>query len=209
GSRRPSPGVTAAPRAPRGRRLAQCARNSRIRATELSGRSRRIPDPVVGRRRAIPGRAGSGRGSSGLPGSTCHAAAVDRRGGAAVKQIFAGLLVAAMTLTGCKKAPAPDMQGMPGMPGMPAAGADTSGVPVNRTEAQRLGITFARATERPVQSSVRAVGVLKYAEPNLVYVNARVGGWVERLYADYVGKRVWQAERLLALDSPDAVRAPE
>ena len=123
-----------------------------------------------------------------------------------MKQISTGLLVAAMTLTGCKKAPAP---AMPGMPGMPAASADTSGVPVNRTEAQRLGITFARATERPVRSSVRAVGVLKYAEPNLVYVNARVGGWVERLYADYVGKRVQQGEPMLALYSPDLVSAQE
>src|SRR5207247_1537059 len=136
GSRCPSPGVTAASRAPRGRCPAQCAGDGRIGAAELSGRSRRIPDPVVRRRRALAG------------------------------------------------------------------GADTSGVPVNRTEAERLGITFARAAERPVRSSVRAVGILKYAEPNLVYVNARVGGWVERLYADYVGKRVQQGEPLLALYSP-------
>src|SRR3989449_4350150 len=111
-----------------------------------------------------------------------------------------------MMLTGCKKAPAPDMQGMPGMP---AASADTSGVPLDRAEAARLGITFARAAERPVRSSVRAVGILKYAEPNLVYVNARVGGWVERLYADYVGKRVEQGDPLLALYSPDLVNAQE
>jgi multidrug efflux pump subunit AcrA (membrane-fusion protein) len=126
-----------------------------------------------------------------------------------VKQITIGLLVAAMTLTGCRKAPAPDMQGMSGMPGMPAAGDDTSGVPLDRAAAARLGITFARAAERPVRSSVRAVGILKYAEPNLVYVNARVGGWVERLYADYVGKHVEQGEPLLALYSPDLVSAQE
>src|SRR5438093_13599144 len=106
-----------------------------------------------------------------------------------------------MTLTGCKKAPAPSremagMKDMRGMPGMPAAGADTSGVPLDRAEAARLGITFARATERPVRSSVRALGILKYAEPNLVYVNARVSGWVEQLYEDYVGKRVEQVEAL-------------
>src|SRR5204862_3212388 len=104
--------------------------------------------------------------------------------------------------TACSK----DMQGMPGMP---AAGADTSGVPLDRTEGARLGITFARAAERPVKSSVRAVGILKYAEPNLVYVNARVGGWVERLYADYVGKRVEQGHPLLALYSPDLVSAQD
>ncbi len=131
-----------------------------------------------------------------------------------MKRIIIGLLVAAMTLMGCEKTPAPSqdmkgMQGMPGMAGMPAGGADTSGVPVNRTEAARLGITFARAAGRPVRSSVRAVGILKYAEPNLVYVNARVGGWVERLYADYVGKRVEQGDPLLALYSPDLVSAQE
>src|SRR6266567_4361969 len=208
-SRCPSPGVTAAPCAPRGRRAAQCAGNRRIGAAELSGRSRRVPHSPVGRGRSVPSRAGSGRGSSGLPGSTRHAAAADRRGEAAVKQLSTGLLVAAMTVTGCKKAPAPDMQGMPGMPGMPAAGADTSGVPLERAEAARLGITFARAAERPVRSSVRAVGILKYAEPNLVYVNARVAGWVERLYADYVGKRVEQGDPLLALYSPDLVSAQE
>jgi len=134
-----------------------------------------------------------------------------------VKRILISLVVAAVTLTGCQRKPArsdetagmKDMQRMPGMPGTPVAGADTSGVPVNRTEAERLGITFARASERPVRSSVRAVGVLKYAEPNLVYVNARVGGWVERLYADYVGKRVERGDQLLALYSPDLVSAQE
>jgi len=142
-----------------------------------------------------------------------------------VKRIFTSLVIVAAALTGCQRKPArsdqmagmkglgdttdTSMQGMPGRPGIPPAGADTSGVPVNRTDAERLGITFARATERPVRSSLRAVGVLKYAEPNLVYVNARVGGWVEQLFADYVGKRVQQGEPLLALYSPDLVSAQE
>src|SRR5439155_1890749 len=122
--------------ASRGRRAAQCAGDGRIRAAELSGRPRRIPDAAVGRRRPVPSRAGSGRGRGGLPGSTCDAAAVDRRGDAAVKQILTGLLVAAMTLTGCKKAPAPSqemggMKDMQGMPGRPAAGAEPYGMPVN------------------------------------------------------------------------------
>src|SRR2546430_9113528 len=118
----------------------------------------------------MPSRAGGGCGGGGLPGSSCHAAAVDRRGDAAVKRIVITLLVAGLTLTGCQRKPAQSdettgMKDMQGMPGMPAAGADTSGVPVNRTEAGRLGITFARAAERPVRFSVRAVGILKYAEP--------------------------------------------
>lgn len=144
-----------------------------------------------------------------------------------MKQILIGLLVAGATVTGCQQRPArsdergstknmrnttdtsiqmPGMQGMAGMSGM---SADSSGVSIDRGEAARLGITFARAAERPVRSSVRAVGVLKYAEPNLIYVNARVNGWVEKLYADYLGKRVAQGEPLLALYSPELVSAQE
>ncbi len=101
------------------------------------------------------------------------------------------------------------MEGMAGMPGMPGTGADTAGLALDRTEAARLGITFARAAERPVRPFVRAVGIVKYAEPRLVYVNARVSGWVEKLYADYVGRRVTAGEPLLALYSPDLVSAQE
>ena len=131
-----------------------------------------------------------------------------------MKRIAIALLLVAVTLSGCRKkttavSKTTDMNDMAGMPGMAPASTDTSGVPVNRTEAQRLGITFARASERSAQSSVRAVGVLKYAEPNRAYVNARVGGWVEHLYADYVGKRVERGEPLLALYSPDLVSAQE
>src|SRR5438067_1552175 len=119
-----------------------------------------------------------------------------------------------MTLTGCKKAPAPspemaDMKDMQGLAGRPAAGGDAAGGPLGRAGAARLGISFARAAERPVRSSVRAVGILKYAEAGLVYVNAAVGGLVGRLYADYVGQRVGQGDALLALYSPDLVSAQE
>lgn len=100
------------------------------------------------------------------------------------------------------------MQGMQGMPGMPGMSAD-SGVPLDRRDAARLGITFARAAEHPVRPFVRAVGILAYAEPRRVYVNARVSGWIEKLYADYVGKHVTAGEPLLALYSPDLVSAQE
>jgi Cu(I)/Ag(I) efflux system membrane fusion protein len=120
--------------------------------------------------------------------------------------LFGGLLA----LSACRKKNTPDqsMADMPGMAGMSQA-TDTSGVPIDRGEAAQLGITFARASERPITTSVRAVGVLKYAEPRQAYVNARVNGWVEKLYADYVGKSVTAGEPLLALYSPDLVSAQE
>src|SRR6058998_3693043 len=120
--------------------------------------------------------------------------------------LFGGLLVLGACRT--KNSPEQSMADMPGMAGM-SQGGDTGGVPIDRREAARLGIRFARASERPVTTSVRAVGILKYAEPRQAYVNARVSGWVEKLYADYVGKRVNAGEPLLALYSPDLVSAQE
>lgn len=136
-----------------------------------------------------------------------------------MKTIAIAVLALAGAMAGCGREEAASaaggstqtMQNMQGMEGMqmPGIGADSSGVPLDRGEAARLGITFARAAERPVRPFVRAVGILKYAEPNRVYVNARVSGWIERLYADYVGKHVTAGEPLLALYSPDLVSAQE
>jgi membrane fusion protein, copper/silver efflux system len=118
------------------------------------------------------------------------------------------------------KAKAGEMKGMEGMAGMGAmegmesgagdsAGAAGAGVSLDRTAADRLGITFARAVVRPVGRETRVVGTLTYAEPRRQYVNARVMGWVEQLYADYMGKPVQKGDPLLALYSPELVSAQE
>jgi len=120
------------------------------------------------------------------------------------------------------KAGAKAMEGMPGM-GMQGmsetermadgatrgTAADTAGVPVDRAAASRLGITFARAAMRPLAQGSRAVGTLAYAEPRRQYVNARVMGWVEGLYADYTGKPVRKGDPLLAFYGPELLSAQE
>jgi Cu(I)/Ag(I) efflux system membrane fusion protein len=148
--------------------------------------------------------------------------------------IAAAALALAVGLTACEKeggatgdkAGAKVMDGMPGVPRMKGmqgmsetermadgaaagAGTDTAGVPVDRASASRLGVTFARAAMRPIAQGTRAVGTLTYAEPRREYVNARVMGWVERLYADYTGKPVRKGEPLLALYGPELLSAQE
>lgn len=130
----------------------------------------------------------------------------------AITRIVAGALAASAFAFACRngqegaqRTVPTEMAGMPGMPGMPGMSPDSTGVPINRSEAGRLGISFARAVERPIRTSVRAVGVLKYAEPRRVYVSVRVDGWVEALYADYVGKSITAGEPLLALYSPELI----
>jgi RND family efflux transporter MFP subunit len=86
---------------------------------------------------------------------------------------------------------------------------DSVGIPLDRAAAERLGITFARAGMRPIGRGARVVGTLAYAEPRREYVNARVMGWVEELYADFAGQPVREGEPLLALYSPELVSAQE
>jgi Cu(I)/Ag(I) efflux system membrane fusion protein len=128
--------------------------------------------------------------------------------------------VAALAVAACGRGAgnqesAQDMPGMNGMPGMSQmegmgpGGTGDSAVPINREATERLGITFARAAMRPVGRSTRVSGTLTYAEPRREYVNARVRGWVEELYADYLGKPVRKGEPLLALYSPELVSAQE
>ena len=108
-----------------------------------------------------------------------------------------------------------DMEGMAGMgamEGMESSAGDSagaSGVSLDRTAADRLGITFARAAVRPLGWETRVVGTLTYAEPRRQYVNARVMGWVDQLYADYMGKPVQKGDPLLALYSPELVSTQE
>jgi RND family efflux transporter MFP subunit len=104
------------------------------------------------------------------------------------------------------------MAGMAGMEGMEMSGGDSAGatgVSLDRTAADRLGITFARAALRPLGRETRVVGTLTYAEPRRQYVSARVMGWVEQLDADYMGKVVRKGDPLLALYSPELVSAQE
>ncbi|MGH7629017.1 MAG: efflux RND transporter periplasmic adaptor subunit [Gemmatimonadales bacterium] len=132
-------------------------------------------------------------------------------------------ITAAVALAACGRGEGkPDgmagMQGMEGMkekmPGMSqmegmGPGGDTAAVPLNRAAAARLGITFARAAMGPVGRGTRVAGAFAYAEPRREYVNARVMGWVEELYADYLGKPVRKGEPLLALYAPELLSAQE
>jgi Cu(I)/Ag(I) efflux system membrane fusion protein len=145
-----------------------------------------------------------------------------------MRRLWIGTALLVVALTACeRKGDTSDaraetkgqgMEGMPGMremEGMPPGGGggpadtDTAGVPVNRAGAARLGITFARAATRTIAAGTRAVGTLTYAEPRREYVNARVMGWVEKLYVDYEGKPVRKGEPLLALYAPELLSAQE
>lgn len=76
-------------------------------------------------------------------------------------------------------------------------------VRIDPTVVQNMGVRTAVVMRGPLHKTVRTVGVLKLPEPGLHDVSLKVGGWIDKLYADQDGMHVVQGEPLFDLYSPD------
>ena len=74
-------------------------------------------------------------------------------------------------------------------------------VPVERQ--QQLGVTYATVTKRPIQLSIRSVGILEADTSKMFDYVARVGGYVQELKVSSPGQDVLQGQPLLTIYSPD------
>ncbi len=100
-----------------------------------------------------------------------------------------------------------EMAGMPGMQGMAPPKGDDSGatsefsVPVERQ--QQIGVTYAPAERRPLQHTIRAVGMVEPDSTRRWSFVARVAGYVEKLFVTSPGEIVDKDVPLLSIYSPD------
>lgn len=93
-----------------------------------------------------------------------------------------------------------------GMDLVPIYEGDVSGgtaVTIDPVVVQNMGVRVAEAKIGSIRRTVRAVGYLDQAQPNIRDVNLRVSGWVEKLYADTVGMHLEKGDKLFALYSPE------
>ncbi len=74
---------------------------------------------------------------------------------------------------------------------------------------QRIGVRTAPVERVEIEQAVRAVGRVVVDETALVDVALKVQGWVGRLEADAVGKRVEQGQVLFTLYSPELYAAQQ
>jgi len=70
-------------------------------------------------------------------------------------------------------------------------------------------VRVAMVTEAPLARSVRLVGYLDEAQPNIVDINLRVSGWVRRLHANVEGQHIEDGDPLFDLYSPELQVAVE
>jgi RND family efflux transporter MFP subunit len=75
--------------------------------------------------------------------------------------------------------------------------------------ARRVGVTFATAELRPLERTLRSVGMVAYDETRLADVSPKISGWVEKLHVDFTGAVVLEGQPLLDVYSPLLVSAQE
>lgn len=89
------------------------------------------------------------------------------------------------------------------------AGGEARPVQLDAEAARRIGVTYATAALKPLRLEVRTVGSVTYDETQLVNVNPRIEGWIERLHVDFTGAPVSRGQPLMDVYSPMLVSAQE
>jgi Cu(I)/Ag(I) efflux system membrane fusion protein len=110
------------------------------------------------------------------------------------------------------QAVAPQQTGMPaekpaGEPAKPTEAkqtqeeAPTVEIPLDKQ--QLIGVKTIAASVQTLQKVIRTVGKIEYDERKLTTVNAKVEGWIEKLYVNFTGTYVKKGERLADIYSPE------
>jgi len=90
------------------------------------------------------------------------------------------------------------------------AGNDsTSLVTIDPAMVQDLGVRTALVEPRVITAAIRTTGYVDYDQRLVTQVNARVSGWIEKLYVAYTGEAVRRGQDLLRIYSPELVLTQE
>ncbi|MBI5177666.1 MAG: efflux RND transporter periplasmic adaptor subunit [Nitrospinae bacterium] len=98
-----------------------------------------------------------------------------------------------------------------GMELVPVYEDDTAGggIRIRPEVQQNIGVRTQKAKVRPVSRTVRASGVVAFDERKVTNVQAKVSGWVEKLFVNFTGEKVKKGDYLLELYSPELVATEE
>jgi Cu(I)/Ag(I) efflux system membrane fusion protein len=68
---------------------------------------------------------------------------------------------------------------------------------------QRIGVRIGQVEKGPLRMSVEAVGIVQPDEERIARVNIKTEGWVDKVFVNFVGKRVRKGDPLLSIYSPE------
>jgi Cu(I)/Ag(I) efflux system membrane fusion protein len=74
---------------------------------------------------------------------------------------------------------------------------------------QLIGVRIEPVGLRELRKTIRTLGIVNYNEKGITTLNTKIGGWIENLFVDYVGKLVTKGQPLLSIYSPELVSTQE
>jgi RND family efflux transporter MFP subunit len=132
--------------------------------------------------------------------------------------VFIGVL-AGIWWTARKSAPTPHatgsapivatqpVQSSPAGSASPPAETPLAPVQLSVERLQSIGVKFGVVERKPVQDEIRATGTVAIDEARLSYVQTRISGHIEKVFADATYQYVRKGQRLFTIHSPELVVA--
>jgi RND family efflux transporter MFP subunit len=145
-------------------------------------------------------------GSCPICGMALTPVKVDKKGGTAATEAVKWR--SPMDPTYVRDVPGKDAMGHDLVP-VRESGADPEGILIDPQTIQNMGVRTESVVKRRLQRTVRTVGVISAADDRQFSVNAKIDGWVERLYVNQQGQPVHKGQPLLEIYSPDLVAAQQ
>ena len=68
-----------------------------------------------------------------------------------------------------------------------------------------MGVRTDHVRRMDFSRTIRTVGEVRYDEERLYLVNAKISGWIEKLYVNFIGDQVRQGDPLMEIYSPELV----
>jgi Cu(I)/Ag(I) efflux system membrane fusion protein len=105
--------------------------------------------------------------------------------------------------------PGKSPMGMDLVPVYEEEGAEEGTIRVDPNTIQSIGVRTAPVTVGELKKTIRATGRVAYDERRIGTVNAKIGGWIEKLYVNATGEEVRKGAPLIEIYSPDLVSAQQ
>ncbi len=82
-------------------------------------------------------------------------------------------------------------------------------IKISAQKQQLIGVRTATVRREPLVRTLRTVGQVMADERRLAHIHLKISGWVEDVYADYVGQLLKKGQPLFTIYSPDLVATQE
>jgi len=105
--------------------------------------------------------------------------------------------------------PGKSPMGMDLVPVYEDVGGEEGTIRVDPNTIQSIGVRTTPVTVGELKKTIRTVGRVTYDERRIGTVNAKIGGWIEKLYVNTTGEKVRKGAPLLEIYSPDLVSAQQ